>query len=64
LVTQFGPWLANALRREADALCEVHSNFTSQLQRLQTTAERQQYSARVNMLRRDIARDTLLRSMR
>ena len=63
LVAQYGPWLANALRREADANHEVHSDFTAQLSRIQATAERQQYAARVNMLRRDIARDSLLRSV-
>lgn len=64
LVSQYGPWLANALRREADSTGEVHSDFTAQLNRIQATAERQQYAARVNMLRRDIARDSLLRSVR
>lgn len=63
LIAHFGPWLANALRREADASGEVHSDFSVQLKRLQATAERQQYAARINMLRRDITRDTLLRSV-
>ena len=64
LVTQYGPWLANALCREADQNSEVHADFTAQLNRIQAAAERQQYAARVNMLRRDIARDSLLRSVR
>ena len=64
LVAQYGPWLANALCREADQNAEVHADFTSQLNRIQAAAERQQYAARVNMLRRDIARDSLLRSVR
>lgn len=64
LVSQYGPWLANALCREADQNAEVHADFTSQLNRIQAAAERQQYAARVNMLRRDIARDSLLRSVR
>ncbi len=64
LVVQYGPWLANALCREADQNAEVHADFTSQLNRIQAAAERQQYAARVNMLRRDIARDSLLRSVR
>ncbi len=63
LVSQYGPWLASALLREADETGEVHSDFTSQLSRIQATAERQHYAARVNMLRRDIARDSLLRSV-
>jgi preprotein translocase subunit SecA len=64
LITQYGPWLANALRREADSFGEVHANFSAQLARIQATAERQHYAMRVNMLRRDITRDSLLRSMR
>jgi preprotein translocase subunit SecA len=64
LVAQYGPWLANALCREADQNAEVHADFSSQLCRIQAAAERQQYAARVNMLRRDIARDSLLRSVR
>jgi preprotein translocase subunit SecA len=64
LVAQYGPWLANALCREADQNAEVHADFSSQLYRIQAAAERQQYAARVNMLRRDIARDSLLRSVR
>lgn len=64
LVAQYGPWLANALCREADQNSEVHADFSSQLNRIQAAAERQQYAARVNMLRRDIARDSLLRSVR
>lgn len=63
LLTQYGPWLANALCREADRNSEVHADFTAQLNRIQAAAERQHYAARVNMLRRDIARDSLLRSV-
>ena len=43
---------------------EVHANFSAQLARIQATAERQHYAMRVNMLRRDITRDSLLRSVR
>ena len=62
LLTCHGPWLAAALRREADAAREVHSEFSVQLRRIQSAAERRQYAARIEMLRRDMARDTLLRS--
>lgn len=64
LVSQYGPWLANALKRESNAAGEVRSSFLPQLNRIQASAERQQYAARFDMLRRDIARDTLLRSVR
>lgn len=64
LITRHGPWLAAALRREADATGEVHADFSAQLARIQAAAERQQYNARISMLRRDIARDSLLKSMR
>ncbi len=64
LVAIHGPWLADALVREADQNGEVNSDFTRQLRRIQTTAERQQYASRISMFRRDITRDTLLRSVR
>lgn len=64
LVAQQGPWLAATLQREADSTGEVHADFTSHLRRIQAGAERQQYASRVSMLRRDIARDSLLRSVR
>ena len=61
LLTCHGPWLAAALRREADGAYEVHSDFTVQLHRIQSAAERRQYTSRIAMLRRDMARDTMLR---
>ncbi len=64
LVSQYGPWLGNALKREADAHGEVHSSFLPQLNRIQASAERQQYASRFDMLRRDMSRETLLRSVR
>ncbi len=62
LLTCHGPWLAAALRREADGAHEVHSDFTVQLHRIQSAAERRQYASRIAMLRRDMARDSMLRS--
>ena len=64
LVAIHGPWLADAMLRDADENGEVDSDFTRQLRRVQATPERQQYAARISMLRRDISRDTLLRSVR
>ncbi len=62
LLNCHGPWLAAALRREADGADEVHSDFTVQLDRIQSAAERRQYASRIAMLRRDMARDRMLRS--
>jgi preprotein translocase subunit SecA len=64
LISLHGPWLLEAMIREADANGEVDADFSSQLKRIQASAERQQYAARINMLRRDIARDSLLKSVR
>jgi preprotein translocase subunit SecA len=64
LIALHGPWLVEAMIREADANGEVDADFSSQLKRIQTSAERQQYASRINMLRRDIARDSLLKSVR
>ena len=64
LIALHGPWLVEAMIREADAHGEVDADFSSQLKRIQTSAERQQYASRINLLRRDIARDSLLKSVR
>ena len=64
LIALHGPWLVEGLQREAEANGEVDSDFSSQLKRIQATAERQQYASRINMLRRDIARDSLLKSVK
>ncbi len=61
LLVLHGPWLADALRREADTDQEIHAEFSVQLRRIQSTAERRQYTSRINMLRRDLARDSTLR---
>ena len=53
LIALHGPWLVDAMQREADANGEVDADFSSQLKRIQASAERQQYAARINMLRRD-----------
>ncbi|MCA9063168.1 MAG: hypothetical protein KDA96_08915 [Planctomycetaceae bacterium] len=60
LLRHFGPWLADAIRREADPDGEARVDFSSQLRRVQATAERSQYSARMELLRHDNARDVLL----
>ena len=64
LIALHGPWLVDAMIREVDANGEVDADFSSQLKRIQMSAERQQYASRINMLRRDIARDSLLKSVR
>ena len=64
LIALHGPWLVDAMIREADGNGEVYADFSSELRRVQGSAERQQYASRINMLRRDIARDSLLKSVR
>ena len=64
LIALHGPWLVECLQREAEANGEVDADFSSQFNRIQASAERQQYAARINMLRRDIARDSLLKSVK
>jgi preprotein translocase subunit SecA len=60
LLTLHGPWLSTAICREADAAGESHADFSAQLQRIQSSAERQQRDARLQLLLRDNARDILL----
>jgi preprotein translocase subunit SecA len=64
LIAVHGPWLVEALLREADESGEADADFVSQLKRIQASAERQQYASRISLLRRDIARDSLLKSVR
>ena len=63
LIAVHGPWLVETLQREAEANGEVDADFSSQLRRIQALSERQQYESRVNMLRCDIARNSLLKSV-
>lgn len=64
LIAVHGPWLVAALLRETDVSGEADADFVRQLKRIQASAERQQYASRINLLRRDIARDSLLKSVR
>ncbi|MEQ9408245.1 MAG: hypothetical protein RIK87_10990 [Fuerstiella sp.] len=61
LIVRFGRWLADAIRRDADADGEASADFTKPLTRLQKAAEKQQFLARAELLRQDIARDNLFR---
>lgn len=64
LIRHFGPWLAAALQRESNSSGEVEIDFTSQLRRIQASAERQSYTSRIHMLQKDVSRDSLLKKMR
>lgn len=61
LLTLHGPWLAAAIKRHANANGEAFADFTSQLHRIQQTAERQQFVGRMQLLQRDTARENLFR---
>ncbi len=60
LIQRVGAWLAECLCRYGGVGGEVPLDLTGQLRRLQRTAERQDYAGRCAVLRRDLARDTLL----
>lgn len=59
LITRFGAWLGRAIRREAGECSETEADFTGPLMKLQRAAEKQQFLARMNLLREDIATDSL-----
>lgn len=63
LLITYGPWLSAAIRREAGDSGEVHADFTSQLNRIQKDSERHHYASRMQMLKQDLERDTLLRRL-
>jgi len=64
LIAVHGPWLADELLRDADENGEVFSDLSPQLGRIQAAVERLQCASRSNMLCRDLARDSLLKSIR
>ena len=59
LISRFGPWLAEAILRECNNHQEATTDFTSALRRLQLAAEKQQFRSRVELLRKDMSRDSL-----
>ncbi|GEM_PF-3044110 len=59
LIARFGTRLANAIRRESGINGEAKTNFSATLRHLQLTAEKQQFRARVELLWKDIGRDSL-----
>ncbi len=59
VIVRFGAWLGDAIRREAGDAEEAQADFSKPLARLQKAAEKQQFLARAELLRQDIARDSL-----
>jgi preprotein translocase subunit SecA len=59
LLKRFGKWLADAIRRDADADCETRADSSKPLRRIQQAAEKHHYLGRAELLRHDITRDTL-----
>lgn len=59
LIVRFGQWLGEAIRREAGLSAEADADFSKPLARLQKTAEKQLFLSRAELLRQDIARDSL-----
>jgi preprotein translocase subunit SecA len=59
LLVRFGSWLVQAIQREAGSNGEAEADFTSAIARIQQAAEKQQFLGRAELLRQDIARDTL-----
>jgi len=60
LLRVFGGWLAQVMRRQADAEGECHTDFSSQLRRIQAAAERRQVLGRLALLEQDRHRESLL----
>jgi len=60
LLRVFGGWLAQVMRRLADAEGECHTDFSSQLRRIQAAAERRQVLGRLALLEQDRHRESLL----
>jgi preprotein translocase subunit SecA len=54
-----GSWLIRSIARNANQSGEANSDFSAQLRRIQRSCERMSYSARCNMLRRDLSRESL-----
>lgn len=59
LIRRYGEWLGAAIRREADVHGEAVVDFRKALSRIQQAAEKTHFHARSELLRKDIARDSL-----
>lgn len=62
LIRLHGPWLAAPIQRCAQQ-GELHIDITRKLARVQSMVERRQASARMQLIRRDLARESLLSRM-
>lgn len=60
LLSRYGAWLGAAIRREADDSGEAHCDLTTQLLRVQASAERKGFLCRMELLRQDEQRDVML----
>ncbi len=63
LFTQYAGWLGSLVHKYLDRRGEITIDLTAQLQRAQQIAERTHYLVRCQMLRRDLARESLLNSL-
>lgn len=59
LLARFGNWLAQAIIRESDESLEADADFTTAIRRVQEKAEKHHYLGRAELLRQDIATDSL-----
>ena len=59
LIRRHGAWLAAPIRRYANSSGEAVINLDGPLRRIQRSAERAGYAARCDLLRQDLARDSL-----
>ena len=60
LIQRLGPWLGECMGQYGNRDGEVTLDLTGQLRRLQRMVERRDYANRCALLRRDLARDSLL----
>ena len=63
LITSHGPWLQRPLRRCADRHGELQFDISRRLRRVQQLMERSRSAARTALMKRDMARETLLTSI-
>lgn len=63
LIRMHAPWLERPMRRCADRRGELQLNLASRLWSIQQRVERRQAAARMELMKRDLARESLLSQM-
>ena len=60
LIQQHGPWLVRPIRQNASATDEIRIDLTTRIRGIQARVAQRQATARMDLMRRDLSRESLL----